>query len=257
MDDLSKCINSNIGLVHFCAQKWQAMWKAKTSPHRMFHRPKHTYRDVVEYEDMVQVGTLGLIKAHERYDPNYGTKFSTYAVHWINRSIQSLFQQQLGSAVRIPVYVLDEIKKWKPQPEDNDEVLKYEWTRHLIHSSRYPIRLSSSTHRGVREQGSGGFLADSIEQKREQDPAKKLEDDARTLMEKTALKKALEEQVLSSKEDQVIRNRYGFLGARQKTLQEIGDEMGFSREYIRLLESRALEKLRRYVKRMAHTGGGS
>ncbi len=197
--------------------------------------------------DLINQGNIGLLEAAKRYDPSKGTKFITYAVWWIKQAIIQAVNEQ-GSAVKMPVkhtaYLykinsatekltkdlgkvpsIEEISKATDIPmEEIEEV--------LMASKSY---LSLDNYIGNSEDKT--FL-DSIE-------------DEDSNVEKVIIAKALKssiDEIISSldpRESEIIIKRYGFDGGQPQTLEELGESMGVSRERVRQLENRALEKLKK------------
>ena len=205
----------------------------------------------LSFLDLINEGNIGLIEAAKRFDPNKNVKFITYAVWWVRQSIIHALSDQSG-AFRLPqkqANLLYRIGKTiskltiqlqrSPTVEQIAEVMKVpagEVTS-LLQVSDDNVSLST-----VIDEEHDFHLADKLEQKM-------MPSADAVLMKssmKTHLSLALEE--LDTKEEKVIKLRFGLGGAEPKTLKDIGGMMGLSRERIRQIEAQALQKLNRSQK---------
>lgn len=201
----------------------------------------------MHFLDLIQEGNLGLIKAADKFDPTRGCKFSTYATWWIKQSIARAIADQ-SRAIRIPIHVTEVINKIKRttqqltesngrKPSDEElaratgmPVVKL---RELMKMSQEPMSLESPV--GKEEDS---CLADFIEDRDAQCPTTSITQQLLSSDVKQAMANLL------PKERDVIRLRYGLDDGRQRTLEEIGQLFGMSRERIRQFEAKALRKLR-------------
>lgn len=197
--------------------------------------------------DLINQGNIGLLEAAKRYDPSKGTKFITYAVWWIKQAIVQALNEQ-GSTVKMPVKhttylykinsATEKLTKELGRAPSVEEISKAtdipaeEIEEVLMASKSY---LSLDNYIGNDEDKT--FL-DSIE-------------DEDSNVEKVIIAKALKssiDEIISSldpREAEIIIKRYGFDGGQPQTLEELGESMGVSRERVRQLENRALEKLKK------------
>lgn len=206
---------------------------------------KYTGQGVL-FMDLVQEGSLGLIKAANKYDYSKGFKFSTYATWWIRQTIMRAIANN-SKVIRVPVHMIDKIRLVKKAifelsylkgKEPNIE----EIAKHLnlpekqIEVALNTIKLEPiSLDTPIAENLS---LEDYISNENYTSP----EINTQTTMLKKHIDKILEE--LTPKERRVITKRFGIDGKKPRTLDELGKEMGFSKERIRQIEGIALRKLR-------------
>lgn len=206
---------------------------------------KYTGQGVL-FMDLVQEGSLGLIKAAQKFDYSKGFKFSTYATWWIRQTIVRAIANH-SKVIRIPVHMLDKIRLVKKaiyelnylnfKEPTNEEIAQYlnmnikqvEMVMHTIKLE--PMSLDTPVADNLS-------LEDYISDERNMP----LENRTETLMLKEQISKILQE--LAPKEQKVIVQRFGLDGRKPKTLEELGKQMGFSKERIRQIEGIALRKLR-------------
>lgn len=212
---------------------------------------KHYVGKGMAFMDLIQEGNMGLMHAVEKFDAGRGSKFSTYAVWWIKEAIMRALDSQ-SREIRVPVKVaqnMNKITKTERQMQQalGREVAAEEIAKELHMTTDEVERMQSyiknpvslETPVGEEEDGS---LEDFIEDTQEQTP----EDAVAALVQKEEVQELL--ATLSEKEQKVLRLRYGLEDGNVHTLEETGQVLGVTRERIRQLESRALEKLRKTAK---------
>ena len=201
----------------------------------------------MQFLDLIQEGNLGLMKAAEKFEPERGFKFSTYATWWIRQAITRAIADQ-ARTIRIPVHMVETINKLirvsrqllqelgrEPQPEEIAEEMNMsvDRVREILKISQEPVSLETPI--GEEEDS---HLGDFIQDDNVPVPA---EAAAQTL-----LKEQLDEvlNTLTEREQKVLRLRFGMNDGRARTLEEVGKEFDVTRERIRQIEAKALRKLR-------------
>ena len=207
---------------------------------------KYTGQGIL-FMDLVQEGSLGLIKAAQRFDYSRGFKFSTYATWWIKQTIIRAIANSSRS-IRIPVHMSDKIRTLKkaivklsvqkgsePTDEELSDYLKIDEKkvktikRAMI---KEPVSLDTPVAQDLCLED---YISDDEHKMPEIDTEKKfLNNDIINILD-----------ILNQKERFIILNRFGLGGRKTKTLEELGKILGFSKERIRQIECEALKKLRR------------
>jgi RNA polymerase primary sigma factor len=198
--------------------------------------------------DLISEGNIGLMKAVERFDPAKRAKLSTYAVWWIRQSIKRALSNQ-GKLVRLPVHLGDKMSKLRRVALRMSEELGREPTDEELglEIGIAPEKVSELRAVGIRPASLDAPISDDGPTEFGESVA---DEEARTPFE-LLRDKDLRGKVdgllkeLNDREKKIISQRFGFNGGERKTLEQIGNKLGVSRERIRQLENVALVKLRR------------
>ena len=207
---------------------------------------KYTNRGL-QFLDLIQEGNIGLMKAVDKFEYRRGYKFSTYATWWIRQAITRSIADQ-ARTIRIPVHMVEHMNRVTRAKRQMHQELEREPTideiaakvqlppdrvRELLRISQDPLSLDSPV--GDEDEAN---LGDFIEDESVDSPA----DAATRMMLHDAVGEVLGE--LSDREQEIVRLRFGLDGGRAKTLEEVGQEFGVTRERIRQIEAKTLAKLR-------------
>ena len=212
---------------------------------------KSYFNDFLSFDDLVQEGNLGLMRAVEKYDPDRGFRFTTYASWWIRQAIVRAIADN-GHAIRIPVHLRGDLQKIVRVKN------AYIQEKGCSPSIEEICTLTGFSEQRVRNAVSYNRSVDSLDRTVDDEGITSLMDFVPDTKSKSAEddieQRLLTEEVmgimktcLNEREQEIILSRFGFHD-RKSTLQELGERFGLTRERIRQLEQKALKKLERAIR---------
>jgi len=203
--------------------------------------------------DLISEGNIGLMKAVERFDPAKGGKLSTYGSWWIKQSIKRALANQ-SKTIRLPVHLVDKISKMRRigmrlqeelgrEPTDEELADEMSMTATRVRQMRQAAIRPASLDAPIGDDESNNF-SDIVQDENATSPYENLEDKTVTGM--------LQEMVkhLDEREATILRFRFGLDGGTEKTLEEVGEKFGVTRERVRQIQNIALKKLRKMIEKL-------
>ncbi len=203
--------------------------------------------------DLISEGNIGLMKAVERFDPKKGGKLSTYGSWWIKQSIKRALANQ-SKTIRLPVHLVDKISKMRRmamklqeelghEPSDEELAAELGTTAARVSQMRTASIRPASLDAPVGDDDSNNF-SEIVEDERAINPYDELEDKTVTSMLQDMVKH------LNDRESTILRYRFGLDGGQEKTLEEVGEKFGVTRERVRQIQNLALRKLRKMIEKL-------
>jgi RNA polymerase primary sigma factor len=223
-----KLIEKNLRLVISVAKKYRGMG--------------------LPFEDLIQEGNLGLMKAVEKYDPDRGWRFSTYATWWVRQAVQRAVADK-GRTIRVPVHMGEKIRKMaraynersaelEREPTDEEVAARLGWTTDEVRNVKGAMPDADSLNRPLGSEEDGSELGELVEDEHASDTAGEVMHE----METEGLQAAIES--LPERHRHVLVRRYGLDDQKPATLAELSEELKVSRERVRQLQREAERMLR-------------
>jgi RNA polymerase primary sigma factor len=203
--------------------------------------------------DLISEGNIGLMKAVERFDPAKGGKLSTYGSWWIKQSIKRALANQ-SKTIRLPVHLVDKISKMRRtglklhvllgrEPTDDERAESLGISASRVSQMRTAAIRPASLDAPIGDDDSNNF-SEIVQDENADSPYEQLEEKTVTDMLQEMVK------TLDPRETTILRYRFGLDGGSEKTLEEVGERFGVTRERVRQIQNIALNKLRRMIEKL-------
>lgn len=214
---------------------------------------RHYYNRGLEFLDLIEEGNLGLLRAVEKYDPERGFRFSTYATWWIRQTIERAIMNQ-SRTIRLPIHVIRELNVYLAAAREIMRTQNHEASyqeiadkldkpvaevKDMLELNEHMISLDMLIG---SETDTGKPLVDVIADKNKTDPAELLADEHLTHHIESCL------QELTEKQREVLCRRFGLRGFERETLEEVGMSIGLTRERVRQIQMSGLKALRELMR---------
>jgi RNA polymerase primary sigma factor len=203
--------------------------------------------------DLINEGNIGLMKAVERFDPSKGAKLSTYGAWWIKQAIRRALANQ-SKTIRLPVHVGDKILHMRRaamklqeilgrEPTDEELAEELDTTSARVAELRAASIRPASLDAPIGDEEDANRYGDLVQDENAENPYLELEEKTNTQL----LRELVE--TLPRREQTILRYRFGLDGGTEKTLEEVGQEFGVTRERIRQIQNMALSKLKKMIEK--------
>ena len=203
--------------------------------------------------DLISEGNIGLMKAVGRFDPKKGGKLSTYGSWWIKQSIKRALANQ-SKTIRLPVHLVDKISKMRRismrlqeelgrEPTDDELADELGMTPTRVRQMQMASIRPASLDAPISSEETNSF-SEVVEDENAATPYEDLEDKTVTAMLKDMVKH------LDAREATILHYRFGLDGGSERTLEEVGEKFGVTRERVRQIQNLALKKLRRMIEKL-------